>query len=68
MRIPGLLAIVAMTVTGGAHAGRENPHQRIVELLEIRDPLYRETSDITLDTDGHNVRWVVDQILARMPS
>lgn len=45
----------------------DNPRQRIQELLEIRDPLYRETADITLDTDGHNVRWVVDQILARMP-
>jgi shikimate kinase len=45
----------------------ENPRQRIAELLETRDPLYRETADITLDTDGHNVRWVVDQILAQMP-
>jgi shikimate kinase len=45
----------------------DNPRQRIAELLDTRDPLYRETADITLDTDGHNVRWVVDQILARMP-
>lgn len=45
----------------------DNPRQRIVELLEIRDPLYRETADITLDTDGHSVRWVVDQILAQKP-
>jgi shikimate kinase len=46
----------------------ENPRQRIAELLDVRDPLYRETADITLDTDGHNVRWAVDQILAQMPS
>lgn len=45
----------------------DNPRQRIVELLEKRDPLYRETADITLDTDGHSVRWVVDQILAQKP-
>lgn len=45
----------------------DDPRQRIADLLEIRDPLYRETADITLDTDGHSVRWVVDQILARRP-
>ncbi|NNG14305.1 MAG: shikimate kinase AroK [Gammaproteobacteria bacterium] len=45
----------------------DNPRQRIADLLEIRDPLYRETADITLDTDGHSVRWVVDQILAQKP-
>ncbi len=46
----------------------ENPRQRIEELLEIRDPLYRQTADLTLDTDGHSVRWVVDQTLAKMPN
>lgn len=46
----------------------ENPRQRIEELLEIRDPLYRQTADITLDTDGHSVRWVVDQTLSQMPN
>ncbi|MDT8403152.1 shikimate kinase AroK [Sulfuriflexus sp.] len=45
----------------------ENPRQRIADLLAMRDPLYRETADITLDTDGHNVRWVVEQILAHLP-
>lgn len=45
----------------------ENPRQRIAELLECRDPLYRETADIILDTDGHNVRWVVERILEKMP-
>lgn len=42
----------------------DNPRQRIAELLKQRDPLYREVADLTLDTDGHSVRWVVDQILA----
>lgn len=42
----------------------DNPRQRIAEILLKRDPLYREVADLTLDTDGHSVRWVVDQILA----
>ena len=45
----------------------DNPKQRIEELLEIRDPLYRQTADLILDTDGHSVSWVVDQTLAQMP-
>ena len=45
----------------------DDPKQRIEDLLKIRDPLYRQTADITLDTDGHSVHWVVEQILAKMP-
>lgn len=41
-----------------------NPKQKICELFERRDPLYRTVADHTLDTDGKNSFWVVQRISA----
>ncbi|MGD8999205.1 MAG: shikimate kinase AroK [Granulosicoccaceae bacterium] len=41
----------------------DDPRARIEELLAQRDPLYREVADIVINTDGHSVRHVVNNIL-----
>ena len=41
----------------------ENPHQRLQQLFEIRDPLYRETAHLVVDTDGKTVPQVVKNIM-----
>ena len=41
----------------------DNPKQKITELLEIRDPIYRSVADFVIETDGQSVRNVVDDIL-----
>ena len=53
--------------------GRERPllesgdrHQVLSELMEIRDPLYREIADLTVDTDGRKVKAVANEILERL--
>ena len=39
-----------------------NPKQKLQELMELRDPLYREIADWVIETDGCRVRDVVQQI------
>ncbi len=41
----------------------DNPRQRLTALLQVRDPLYRETADLIVRTDGRHVRRVVQTIL-----
>ncbi|UCC55817.1 MAG: shikimate kinase AroK [Gammaproteobacteria bacterium] len=41
----------------------ENPRQRLEELMQIREPLYRETADLVIDTAGKRVRDVVREII-----
>ena len=43
-----------------------DPRQRLRELLEQRDPLYREAADIVINTDKGNVRQVVREILGQL--
>lgn len=43
----------------------ENPEQRLRELLEIRDPLYRETATFVVSTDRRSPRSVVAEICRR---
>lgn len=43
-----------------------NPKQRLEELTEIRDPLYREIADWVIETDGCRVRDVVQQIVQKI--
>lgn len=43
-----------------------NPGQVLRDLLEIRDPLYREIADILIETDERPPRMVVHEILARL--
>ncbi|MCK4744325.1 MAG: shikimate kinase AroK [Sulfuriflexus sp.] len=40
----------------------DNPKQKITELLELRDPIYRSVADFVIETDGQTVRKVVDEI------
>ena len=44
----------------------ENPKAKLEELLEIRDPLYRETAGLIIETDGMRVRDVVKKIIQRL--
>jgi len=44
----------------------ENPRAKLEELLEIRDPLYRETAGLIVETDGMRVRDVVKKIMQHL--
>jgi shikimate kinase len=41
----------------------ENPEETLQELMKIRDPLYREVADWTIETDGCRVHDVVQKIV-----
>jgi len=41
----------------------ENPRRKLEELMQTRDPLYREIADWVIETDGCRVREVVQQIV-----
>ncbi len=43
-----------------------NPKQKLQELMEVRDPLYREIADWVIETDGCRVRDVVQQIIQKI--
>ena len=40
--------------------------QILQELMETRDPLYREIADLIVETDGRKVRAVADEILEKI--
>lgn len=44
----------------------ENPKEKLEELFNIRDPLYRETADIIIDTGKDNVRLALKEILEKL--
>ena len=44
----------------------ENPQSKLEELLEIRDPLYRETADIIIDTGKDSIRLALKEILEKL--
>jgi len=44
----------------------ENPRQRLGDLMQLRDPLYREIADLVIDTDGKRVMAVVNQIIRKL--
>jgi len=44
----------------------ENPKQRIIELLEQRDPLYRQVADTIVETNRRSARHVVKEIQERL--
>ena len=44
----------------------EDPKTKLEELLEIRDPLYRETADIIIDTGKDSVRLALKEILEKL--
>lgn len=41
----------------------ENPRQRLTELFEIREPIYRRVADFVIDTGSASSRTLVRQIL-----
>lgn len=44
----------------------ENPQAKLKELFETRDPLYRETADIIIDTGKDSVRLALKEILEKL--
>ena len=56
---------VARTAKGRERPLLENGDRRNIleELLEKRDPLYREIADLVVDTDGRKVKSVADEIV-----
>jgi len=44
----------------------DNPRQRLEDLMQLRDPLYREIADLVIDTDGKRVMAVVNQIIRKL--
>ncbi|PWV58699.1 shikimate kinase AroK [Plasticicumulans acidivorans] len=43
-----------------------NPRAKLTELLQIRDPLYREVADLVIQTDARQSRKVVSQIIEHL--
>jgi shikimate kinase len=43
-----------------------NPRQKLTDLLEIRDPLYREVADLVVDTSSKNSNMICKEIVARL--
>ena len=46
----------------------DNPRQRLDELIQAREPLYREIADLVINTDGKRVRDVVNEIMVQLDS
>ena len=44
----------------------DDPRTVLEELMAVRDPLYREIADLTIETDGRKVRAVANEILDRL--
>ena len=44
----------------------ENPRARLEELMQLREPLYREVADIVLETDDSSIRHAVNQIIKQL--
>ena len=44
-----------------------DPEKVLVDLMAIRDPLYREIADLVIETDERPPRMVVQEILDRLP-
>jgi len=44
----------------------ENPAAVLEELMQVRDPLYREIADIVIETDGRRVAGVVRELKQRL--
>ena len=45
----------------------EDPYRRIRELVEERDPLYRQVADLVVETGRASLRFVVRDIIDRLP-
>lgn len=45
---------------------KADPRATLQELLDVRDPMYREIADIVVDTDGRKVKSVADEIIEQV--
>ncbi len=46
----------------------ENPRQKIIDLVALRDPLYREAADFVINTDRRSPKLVAQEISALIDS
>ena len=46
----------------------ENPLNKLRDLMEVRDPLYRQTADMVVSTEGRNTQSVVREIIKKIES
>jgi shikimate kinase len=46
----------------------DNPRQRLEELMRIREPLYRQTAELVINTSGKRVNDVVREIVENLAS
>lgn len=46
----------------------DDPRARLEELMQFREPLYREIAQVAVSTDGRRVQLVAEAIVAAMPS
>jgi len=44
----------------------ENPRAKLEELMQVREPLYREVADIVLETDDSSIRHTVNRIIKQL--
>ncbi|MBB6519798.1 shikimate kinase AroK [Pseudoteredinibacter isoporae] len=44
----------------------DDPKQKIIELLESRDPLYREVADLIVETDGKTPKQVAESLAEQL--
>jgi shikimate kinase len=44
----------------------DNPLQKLQSLMQTRDPLYRQTADMVISTEGKNTQSVVREIVRRL--
>ena len=45
---------------------KSDPRSTLQELLDTRDPMYREVADIVVETDGRKVKSVADEIIEQV--
>lgn len=68
------VATIADRIAGDATTAARRPNltaaggiDEIRALLNVREPLYRETAHLTVATEGRSVTEIVDQIVAHLP-
>jgi shikimate kinase len=44
----------------------KDPRQEIVDLLDARTPIYRQTAHLTVDTEGRTPEEIVDEVVERL--
>ncbi len=44
----------------------DDPRKRLQEIIQVRDPLYRDIADLIIETDGRTVRSVVLEIVQQL--